>query len=413
MALKSRLFKQNLLWQGLGQGGGKLLTLGFYLYLPRLIGLTAYGQFSYGLALATILLQPLMEMGLDLVIIKQVSRGDASIIKAALLLRGAMILLALGCLPLIARLFQFPGSILIGLYLYLVLLAVQKLCFARQRGVEAMALEGGAVCLQRGLVLACLWLFSRQGLAPQLLGPTALAVGTGIVTIGVIGACWPWLNQAVQYPYQDLRLRETAQESLLLGGTALLGLIYFRIDSLMLGLLSGDLAVGHYNLAYRLLEGLIFLPSLVMAVGFPRLSRWQSFADTFQRLFWLLSAIGGLICAVIAAGAPMIITTLYGTDSGEAAQILRILAFTFLPICWGHLGTQALVALDQQRFYLGLTLLATGLNIGLNGLMIPHIGATGAAVATCATESLVALICFYQVWRIHPLNLWPLGSDSD
>src|SRR4030043_661398 len=78
---------KNLRWQFFGQGIGKVSIFLFYLLLPLSIGLKEYGKVSFALALSFIIVQPLVEMGLDIIIAKWVSRGKVDVVKKAFIIR--------------------------------------------------------------------------------------------------------------------------------------------------------------------------------------------------------------------------------------------------------------------------------------------------------------------------------------
>jgi O-antigen/teichoic acid export membrane protein len=384
---------QNFLWQLLGQGGAKGFGLLFYLLLPRLLGLELYGQFSFALSLALMVWQPLLELGLDLVITKWVSRERPQVIQQALILRGSMALLGLLLLPVLI----FAGgdrAMLLLLYAYLVCISGQRVSFAIRRGQENMRLEGIVSAVQKMLAIALLFGFHSLSLALPLIAPMALLVSQMIATVWVAIVTWQDLCPARPFSVNFSGLRQTAKEGILLGGVGLLGMLYFRVDSVMLGALVGELEVGKYNLAYRLIEGAIFLPSVIMMVGFPRLAQTQQFKVTFWRLFAVLSVTGIGVTFLLVAIAPRLIPLIYGSTFQETVPLLQVLAFTLLPIYLGHLATQGLVALDRQKLYLFFTLLAVLVNVSLNAWLIPPQGAMGAAIATCITETLMMAACF-------------------
>ncbi|MGB0561637.1 MAG: oligosaccharide flippase family protein [Spirulinaceae cyanobacterium] len=393
---------RNFLWQFLGQGVAKGLGLLFYLLLPRLTGLEIYGQFTFALSLSLMILQPLLELGLDLVITKGVSRDRSQqhpvVIQDALLIRGGMAVLCLALLPLLARL-GTPFTLLASLYLYLVLLSMQRLCFAVQRGYEQMRLEAVVTSLHKGLALVLLLGLGWATFPRLWLGPIALVVATAIATFITLLFTWPYLQPSVGQSVQIPRLKQTATEGVLLGGVALLGMLYFRIDSVMLGIIEGDAAVGLYNAAYRLVEGAIMLPSVIMIVAFPRLAQPQQFRAMFQKLLALLGGLGVLVSLAMVWAAPALMTLIYTADFQGAIPIMQLLSLCLLPIYLGHLATQSLVALERQKLYLLLTLAAVVVNIALNAGLIPLYGAQGAAIATLITESLIMLGCFAGVGR--------------
>jgi O-antigen/teichoic acid export membrane protein len=53
----------------------------FYILLPTFIGPLEYGKFAYAFAICAIIVQPVVEMGLDMVLVKWVSRGNVDEVK--------------------------------------------------------------------------------------------------------------------------------------------------------------------------------------------------------------------------------------------------------------------------------------------------------------------------------------------
>ncbi|MEM9535670.1 MAG: flippase [Cyanobacteria bacterium P01_A01_bin.3] len=388
----------NLLYQGLGQGLGKALTLAYTLLLPKWIGMEAYGVFAFLFAAMTLAVQPAIDLGLDLAIVKKSSRGDLKIVKEAFLLRGVGAILAGAVVMLAALYFEYPVWMFLGLYLHVFLTSLQKICFAYQRGQEQMQLEGILTPLGRGLALLLLFWFFRNDVNPLLQGPVSLAIAAIATCAITFYQSRQWLRQCWQLQFDWSSFSASLKEGLLLMSTSLLAIIYFRIDTIMLGFLRDLDAVAPYNVAYRLIEGLIYFPSILMIAFFPRLARAEQFKATFRRLLASLSAMGIALSLAVYLIAGAFISQFYGVEWLQATPLLKVLALSLFPICLGHLGTQALIALDRQHLYFMTSCVAVLVNIVLNFGLIPIYGALGAAWATVITESCVVLMCFYPIW---------------
>src|SRR5690242_2105429 len=94
---------KNLLWQFSGQGTGKVFMFLFYILLPIFIGAEEYGKFAYALAVATVVVQPIVEMGMDMVIVKWVSRGKLEVVSKAFHIRAITALIGLSALFLVSK----------------------------------------------------------------------------------------------------------------------------------------------------------------------------------------------------------------------------------------------------------------------------------------------------------------------
>ena len=326
----------NLLYQGIGQGIGKALTLAYTLLLPKWIGTEAYGVFAFLFAATTLAIQPAIDLGLDLAIVKKSSRGDLKIIKEAFLLRGSGALLT-GAVAIAAALyFEYPVWMFLGLYLHVFLTSLQKICFSYQRGQEQMQLEGILTPAGRGLALLLLFCLFRSDVNPLLQGPASLAIAA-VTTCAITFYCnRHWLHQCWQLKFDGSSFTASLKEGLLLMSTSLLAIVYFRIDTIMLGFLQGLDSVAPYNVAYRLIEGLIYFPSILMIAFFPRLARSEQFQPTFRRLLASLSTMGLALALSVYSISGIFISRFYGSEWMQATPLLKVLALSLFPICLGN-----------------------------------------------------------------------------
>ena len=393
---------KNLLWQFFGQGIGKASLFLFYLLLPLSIGLKEYGKFSFSLALSFIFVQPLVEMGFDIIIAKWVSRGKLDVVKKAFIIR---IIAALTAFPLlfIASLFlKVDRGALFLLFPYFVVISFQNVIFSFFRGIENMKIEGIIVPLQKTSTLILLFFFGFLGYKNALLGSMTLlgSAFLGMALLLVISR--QQVKEIFKSKIDFLKYNGLIKEGVIMGGVAFFWLIYFRIDSVMLGMMRGDEEVGIYNIAYKIMEGSFFLPGIIMIVFFPMLAKRDRFKEIFGKLLFILGGIGLGTSIAVYLFSPGLIKLIYGPKFFGSIAVLQTLAFVILPVFLGHLMTQSLVALDLHKPYLVVALLGAGLNIILNYFLIPLRGAVGAAWATLFTEIFITALCGYFVLRREP-----------
>ena len=177
----------------------------------------------------------------------------------------------------------------------------------------------------------------------------------------------------------------------------------------MLGVLASESEVGLYSVAFNLMEGTFFIPTIVMAAIFPGLSQAKQFSAYFRKGVVLLTLSGIAGGGTVFLLAHSIISWFFAPEFQNSADILRILAMAIPLVFWGYLMTQSLVALDHNRIYLVITASGLLLNVLLNFWLIPDYGASGAAVATVITEALIPLSCFLMIIKYHfshsPVNV--------
>lgn len=172
------------------------------------------------------------------------------------------------------------------------------------------------------------------------------------------------------------------------------GLLFMRIDQVMLQHMIGAAAVGTYALASRLSELWYFMPSAIVAATFPRIiEKRADKASYLASLETLMTTLAGLsylaVLAVYLLGAP-VMHWLYGDAYHESAQILLILIWCGLFASLGLASGSWIMAEKKVALNLYRNLAGALINIPLNLVLIPTYGALGAAYAT-----LIAMMTAY------------------
>ena len=172
---------------------------------------------------------------------------------------------------------------------------------------------------------------------------------------------------------------------------------YIRVDVLMLALFVGDADIGIYSFAAMFIEGLFQIPVVVRTVANPILVKFLVSTDmlalvTFARK---IAAISLVLTAAIAIVVWFVFPYLapFFKDGlvSKAEPVLHILVF-------GIVAYAPLIPLDQSLLLAGLPgrqsiLMAANLagNVGLNLVLIPRFGVSGAAIATAISFTLSGL----------------------
>ncbi|MFH0955859.1 MAG: flippase [Candidatus Falkowbacteria bacterium] len=172
--------------------------------------------------------------------------------------------------------------------------------------------------------------------------------------------------------------------------------IYTYLDTVLLSFFSGDQQAGVYQVPFKIIFALQFLPLAFVASLFPALSHyWHNNRDqlsiTFERAMNYLI----IISLPIAAGGLVLadkIVLLFKTGFDGAILPLRItmvsLIFVFLNFAVGSL----LNACDRQKrntFNMGAVLAASVL---LNFILIPKFAAVGASLTALITNILMFIL---------------------
>ena len=400
----------NLAWITLHHGVGRAAVFVFFLVLPRLLGIEATGRFILWYTVLLVVLQPALDFSLNMVVVKYTARDDPAVVRRAFLFAAGLLPVVLVCLYLVALATPWPADLLGLLLVYFGLSLSLNLVFSYFRGREELQVEGivGGVSKLFGPIL----LFGLVALGVGAPDPGPWLPALALVGMGIGG----WLL-LVGFFSGRLRgmvatLRTAApsarsgfsllREGLALGAVGLVGVLYLRVDVLMLGAMVGDREVGFYFTATKIIETAFIVPHILMLAVFPRLVKASTIAPLVWRFSWLL---GGLSLAATAGvvvlghwGVPL----LYGSSLARISTLVYALAPAVLPVFLGYLFTQVLIARDLQARYLVIAIAGLALNLVLNALLIPHFLGVGAAAATVATEVVITVAAAATALRARP-----------
>jgi len=380
-------------WAFLHHGVGRGALFVFFLALPWLMGAEDVGRLTFTYTLLLLILQPLLDTAVGTIVVKYTAREVLPRVRHVLRFLGKALLFAAASIA--------AASVLIpGQFPVLPLLGAAVLCsislnavFAWRRGLGDFRMEGIVGTAHKVMVVLALALLASSGLT----GPAAAATA---MLVGIIGA---WALAGITFrtplrqfsrlmtsaPCDDTSTTDLLREGIVLGAVGVVGLLYLRIDVVMLGLLNGDAEVGLYFTAARVLEASFIVPHIVMLVIFPLLAKSNDVQHLLRRTIVGLGLSGVLAALALAGAGRWVVPQIYGADWARTGDILVLLSLAAPAVFLGYCLTQALVAKDLQERYLVVALIGLILNIGLNLFLIPQFGGMGAAGATVITEIVV------------------------
>jgi O-antigen/teichoic acid export membrane protein len=195
--------------------------------------------------------------------------------------------------------------------------------------------------------------------------------------------------------------------SLPMGITAIITFAYFKMDTILLSLLQSNAHVGIYNVAYKIMENLIFFPAMLAGLILPLLSRFiftkrERFEEIANKTFKVFC----LIITPLIVGtwflAKDIVAIVSGDGFQESATVLRVLIFALGWIFFGNYFNMLLVVGNAQKKLMQTLIFAAVFNIVLNLFLIPRYSYMGAASTSLLTEALVVFLTGFLTYRhIH------------
>jgi O-antigen/teichoic acid export membrane protein len=385
----------------------------------RSLGQADFGDFTFALSIGYMLAQ-VADFGLQLFVQRELARlaipgalrrpyftdeaaaarlvGGGLVIKAVLSV-AAMLLMAL--LVLVEPVGNKAPLLLIGFSMVLMTgLDYLSYCF---RALRRLEYEATAIVVAR-----CTNLLLGLGLLYLGAEVWGLAVAGNLAMLAALAFSY---NRLLRYVRPDWRpdwtyWRRVSMQPTALGIGMVFSIISFRVDNLLIPPLISREALGVYNVAYKLYEPSLIIPSVVLAATFPLLSQAAKpthgaggLRDLLGQTSLLLFGLGFAATLALALFAAPVISLLYGEQYAASAPLLQVLAFGCLPMYLNYGLTHALIAMDKPHLYAAFTLLTLAVNVILNLALLPNIGTMGAAWATVATEASLLALCAAAVLR--------------
>jgi O-antigen/teichoic acid export membrane protein len=184
-----------------------------------------------------------------------------------------------------------------------------------------------------------------------------------------------------------------------------------KADTLFLSAFAGPVAVAVYNAAKVFTRAFDMIPQVVQMFVLPATSRLSSRGEqhALQALgekavsFTTIATLPVTLLFLLAPG--MLVDVLYGGRYQEAIPVLRVFSVLGLVVPLYAVGSSLLMGLGNARavFMLGLQMLFLSLAGYL--VLIPLLGAVGAAAAYTAASAIVALTTTHRLRASVPLKI--------
>lgn len=180
----------------------------------------------------------------------------------------------------------------------------------------------------------------------------------------------------------------------------LLMMVYTRVDSVMIERMhpNGKTEAGYYAQGFRLLNAFFMFAMLFSNLLFPIFSKMFKRKDDVLPLLSTASKLligGSILIAIISLfNSEYILGLIYNSDIHSSSTTFQLLMFSFIGMCSTILFGTLLTA-KGNMFFLNITAsIGIVVNFLINLYLIPIYGATGAAIATVITQSLVSITQF-------------------
>jgi O-antigen/teichoic acid export membrane protein len=384
----------------------KIISLSYFTIYARALGPADLGQYYFAISVTSIF-SIFIDLGLSNVVTREVAKYPE---KAKAILGSVMAvklpLTILTVLAIIGWTVSWDYALLTQQLIYVSMAAMlldsfTGVFYSIARGFHNLKFESISSVLFQVIVLILSLIVLKQNLAITWLMGTLVAASlfNFIYSMTVVRSVWSLSG----WPHWDRQLiKELFSIALPFGIFVIVQRFYTFFDSVLLFKLAGDRAVGLYQIPFKIIIALQFLPMAFVASLYPALSSfWHSNRDRLASLFERAIMYCLMIAVPISLGAIVMaekIVLLFKDEFSESALLLKVsmaaVPFMFLGFPVGAL----LNACDKQkRNTVNMTITAF-LSALMNLILIPKFGVLGA----CITTLITSIVMLALGWNIIP-----------
>lgn len=389
---------------------GKGLSFFYSLYLVKVLSIESFGLYSVALSYLSIV-SAISDFGISRFLTREISKGvehSNSLLFSVIILRSTAVCVTFMLfavffslfdnnysrinLSLLAILAVIPQSV--ALTLDALFVAIQKISISAF-GIVILTITtmtSGYIFLSHG--------FREDGaILAVLVGQLVSAIFFGVVLIKL-------KRKDFKRSHFDFKLlKGILRGALPYGVLGIIGLISFKVDTLMISYFRGDYETGIYGAAYRFLEATTFIPASVSVAFFPVIAKLFVEGEaggaqlkSIKKIYFksmLLMIVLGVLTAVGFIFVLPIFIELYFPKYLLSIVIIKILALA-IPFIFLHIPSgQVLLSTDKyfkHLFIIYLSLLI--INLVLYSTYIPIFGYIAAAWVTVFSEGLTFVVFF-------------------
>jgi O-antigen/teichoic acid export membrane protein len=210
----------------------------------------------------------------------------------------------------------------------------------------------------------------------------------------------------VKFQLDTAVIKRIAKISIPVGITAILSLLYFKIDTMMLSVMRTPTEVGIYSLAYKILDNALMVWALFMASVFPLLSKYYGsqdigkYRDLVKKTLYILflSSVGIIVLGNMFS--PVIMRVLGGSHFFSSMEPFSVLLWSVPFLFLNNIFYNVILSFGKTKFLILPLVISLAFSVGLNLYAIPLYGYMGASYVTLAVEIMTTVIytCLFFVY---------------
>jgi O-antigen/teichoic acid export membrane protein len=390
----------------------KVVSFTYFTLLARNLGAENLGKYYFAISFTTIF-SIIMDFGLVSVLTREVAKEKLAakdLLGTVVAIKLPLTLLALLCIFVGAQIAGYGQDIKILIYLSALGAALDSFTvnfYGVIRGFHNLFFESISSVIFQVIVMTVGLVYLHLGFSLPFIFSSLLmgSIFNFIYSLIV-------LNKKIGVKLKVHVNRELLKKIVLIaipfGIFAVFQRVYTYLDSVLLQHFAGNAYVGYYQISFKIIFALQFLPGAFIASLYPAMSNYwvnnrQQLAVSFEKAVTYLVIISLPISLGVYALADKIIL-LFKSGYGLAIFPMQITILATLFVFINYPIGALLNACDRQKQNTLNMIIITVVSVALNFILIPLYKAVGASTTVLITNILMTFLGFYFAKKIIKIN---------
>ncbi len=386
----------------------KIISFSYFILLARYLGPADLGKYYFAISFTTIF-AIFIDLGFANVLTREIAKNQEKASRwlgNVLTLKLPLTLLSVAAVFIFINALDYGPLVIILVYVSCISMVLDSFTatfFSVVRGFHNLKYESIASVIFQLIVLIVGYgaLLLGGGLIPAM-GALALASLYNFTYSLII--LRRKIKVSIKFLYDRPLIRKILIISWPFAAYAIFQRLYTYLDSVLLLILAGDEQVGLYQVAFKIIFALQFLPLAFTASLYPAMSSyWQNnreqLAISFRRaLNYLIIISLPIVIGAVVLADKIILLFKSGFEGAILPLQISIIALFFIFINF-PIGS-LLNACDRQRRNTFNMAIVTIVSVIINLILIPRWQAVGASVTVLITNFLMFILGIYWAKKI-------------
>jgi len=413
-------YLSNSVWMFIEKVGRLGLNFIFFGLIAKQLGTNEFGSLSFALTLSTMFLT-VTNLGFDIILVKEFSNDDAA--RDKIFTNAAV-------MRLIATLFVFICASIYVIYFmstkdrYIYIISFLSLFLYIQTNYNSFYQSKSKSKLVTNINLFGFCISSLYKIYILMNHGTSIEFAISFLIDLIVGFILLIFisehNRIIKFrliQFNYIYCKSLLKQSWPMVLSSVMIVLYTRLDQVMIMNMMGSADVAIFNVAIRISDSYLIVPSLLAASFYPYITKNVN-KENLQFYFDIIFISALVTASLVLVLSPYIIPILFGPEYIKAIYVTNITVFSSLFSCLGGATTNYLIIINKSYLRIYRTIIGLFINIILNFFWIPKYGMIGAAYASLISQifaswlsnlsSKHSFICFQCQCR----SIFMLGSSS-